>query len=336
VTADASAMRPKLSVLLVCYNQESFVERAARSILAQEMPEGGVEIVVADDFSTDGTLRVLRQVLEGACWPVRVLETPHNLGITRNYERAFPACRGNYVAVLEGDDYWTCPTKLQEQIAFLESHQECSAVCTNHLVHDVSRAAFSLKFDQLEGYSYIDARRLIRGNEPGNFSTFLYRREALLRLPRAIFEERSYDWIVNICVALEGPIGLLHRPMSVYRQHAGGAWSQLSRSEKAEQQIAAMLVYDRLTDGKLHDAFEDRIDELLAEASEEEEEPLVRTATLRQRWRNPAHRRRVAIACVPPFLILLCRGLVPPILPLAARKVVRAFRRLTSREARRL
>lgn len=331
MTAAPPAPRPKLSIVLVSYNQEGFVGQAAASILAQDMPEGGVEIVVADDCSTDDTLRVLRRSLADAPWPVRVLPTPHNLGITRNYERAFSACRGDYVAVLEGDDYWTYSAKLRDQVAFLEVHQECPAVCTNHFVHDVARAAFTLKFQKIEGYSYIDAPGLIRDNRAGNFSTFVYRREALLRIPPAIFGERSYDWIVNICVALEGPIGILYRPMSVYRWHDGGAWSRLSTAERLTQQLHDMAVYDRLTDGVLHDAFEEARQVLRRQLRDAEGESAVLAGSFRERWRSAEHRRRVMMAVVPPALLLLYRGLVPPVVPIAARKIVRAFGRVIKR-----
>ena len=119
---------PSMSVLLVTYNHAKFVAQALDSVLMQQA-NFEFEIVAVDDCSTDGTLAIL-QDYEKQHSQLRVLLSPTNLGISRNYQRGFAACRGEYIAVLEGDDYWISPRKLQAMSAFLDRNPHCSFAST--------------------------------------------------------------------------------------------------------------------------------------------------------------------------------------------------------------
>ena len=96
----------KLSILLISYNQSEFVEEAIDSILNQNIPFD-YELIIADDSSTDGTLELISNKLSGTLIKYFVLTSKLNLGISKNYQRGFKACKGEYIAILEGDDYWT-------------------------------------------------------------------------------------------------------------------------------------------------------------------------------------------------------------------------------------
>src|ERR1700675_549835 len=96
----------KVSVLVVTYNHQEFISEALNSVLMQEH-DYTYEVIVADDCSTDGTPQIIRAFQSQYPAVIRVLDTSTNMGITRNYKRGFKACAGDYVAVLEGDDYWT-------------------------------------------------------------------------------------------------------------------------------------------------------------------------------------------------------------------------------------
>src|SRR5205085_12529467 len=100
---------PKLSVLLVTYNHEQYIRQALDSVLMQRT-DFDFEIVVADDFSQDST-RAIVEGYQAEYYNIRILQSEKNVGITHNYQPGSAACRGEYVAVLEGDDYWTSPNK---------------------------------------------------------------------------------------------------------------------------------------------------------------------------------------------------------------------------------
>ena len=252
--SDASS-RFDLSVLLVTYNHELYIQRALDSLFSQDF-RGSVELVVADDASSDGTLSCIQRY-EGtdARFTFKYLSDSANMGITRNYQRGFAACSADYVAVLEGDDYWSSPYKLTRQVAFLDEHWECNLCAVNYFVFNENDSSVVSRVKRGERYRLLTARELIADNLVGNFSTCLYRASALQALPVELFELKSYDWIVNICVARNSLIGFIEEPMSVYRVHSGGAWSHVAHTEQLELQLSLIHAYDQLTNQLFHASF---------------------------------------------------------------------------------
>ena len=96
---------PKVSVLVVTRNHEKYIRQALDSVVMQET-DFDFEVVIADDFSDDLTL-VIAEEYQRHFHSLQLLPSEKHLGITRNYQRGFAACVGEYIAVLEGDDYWT-------------------------------------------------------------------------------------------------------------------------------------------------------------------------------------------------------------------------------------
>lgn len=123
----------KLSILVVTYNQENYIRQCLDSILAQE-GDFDYEVIIADDCSTDGTGRICNEY--GAKYPqFKIYHHPKNIGLLANWEFVMNRCEGEYVALLEGDDYWITTDKLQKQIAFLNSHPDYSGVFTRAKIH---------------------------------------------------------------------------------------------------------------------------------------------------------------------------------------------------------
>ena len=102
----------KLSVMMITYNHEKFIAQTLESVLAQKV-NFDYEIVIGEDCSTDRTREILMDFYRR--YPKRIvpLLRDKNIGAMRNMEATLAACKGNYLALLEGDDYWTCPEKLQ-------------------------------------------------------------------------------------------------------------------------------------------------------------------------------------------------------------------------------
>ena len=110
-------MPPKVSVLMITYNQERYISQAIESVLSQQT-DFSYEIVVGEDFSTDNTREVCREYQQRYPDKIRLLERDKNLGMAGNFLSTFKECNGQYLAVLEGDDYWVNPHKLQSQVDF--------------------------------------------------------------------------------------------------------------------------------------------------------------------------------------------------------------------------
>jgi hypothetical protein len=104
------------------------------------------------------------------------------------------------------------------------------------LVYDEGSQCFSLR-PALRGKTtsrYFTARQLARNNFIGGFSSCVYRRGAVERLDPALYDMTVYDWMFNIVVARQGVIGYIPEIMSVYREHAAGAWSGMTREKQSE------------------------------------------------------------------------------------------------------
>ena len=112
VTAPLSKFQPPLvSILFITYNHAAYIRQALDGILMQQVPFE-LEIVVANDASTDETTAIIAEYVARMPHLYQVLAYDVNLGVNRNVDRGLGACRGRYVALIEGDDYWTDRKKL--------------------------------------------------------------------------------------------------------------------------------------------------------------------------------------------------------------------------------
>lgn len=253
----------KLSILLVTYNHEKYIKTAIESILMQKL-NYAYEIVVADDCSSDNTLKIIEEYKSIYKDKFRILENEKNLGITKNYKRGFKACRGEYIAILEGDDYWVNNRKLQKQIEFLSKHKECSYVFNRFQVYDMStNKKNSQPWFSWRSSEITNVEELIKSNFIGNFSTCMYRNELIKKIDPSLYEMVVYDWMVNIVLGQDGLIGYLPRVMSVYRLNPSGTWSQKSHIDKIENTIENIIIYDNFLNLKYTKEFTEHKNRLL-------------------------------------------------------------------------
>src|SRR5882724_7128267 len=166
--------KPKASVLLVTYDHEKYIRQALDSVIMQE-PDFDFEIVVADDHSHDSTVAIVEEYQSGDR-RLRILPSQENVGITRNYQRGFAACRGDYIAVLEGDDFWISPIKLKSLVAFLEQHLECAFCFHRFLRYDEASSRFSVHppLETGTALAFFTSAQLASDNFIGNFSACVY------------------------------------------------------------------------------------------------------------------------------------------------------------------
>ena len=235
---------PRVSVLVITYNHEKFVRQAMDSVLMQRTGFD-VEIVAADDYSQDSTPEILKGYRTGNP-EVRILPTEAHLGISKNYKRGFDACRGDYVAVLEGDDYWITPRKLEVLSDFMQRHPEC-ALCfhrTIRLDEEFGLTSLHPEFGAGAETLFFTARRLASGNVIGGLSTCMYRRDVISRLDPGLWKMKIREWPFNIVVAREGLIGYVPEVMSVYRAHPGGIWSRKTPAERRDILLEVIEPYN--------------------------------------------------------------------------------------------
>lgn len=115
--------KPLVSVCMITYNHEQFIREAIEGVLMQEV-DFPIEFLIADDFSPDGTLEIVEQYIRNhpkGNW-IRYVRHSQNKGMMGNFVWALESCKGKYIALCEGDDYWIDPFKLKKQIEILESY----------------------------------------------------------------------------------------------------------------------------------------------------------------------------------------------------------------------
>lgn len=238
----------KLSILLVCYNQQDFIDECMGGILIQQTNEP-FELIIADDCSTDATLDRIRVRLEGQKFEVNILETEKNLGLGRNYRRGIEACNGEFVALLEGDDYWTDPLRLQKHISFLEKKPLCPMSFNMYGIYQQNAGTLTIPSPHGDSkFDYYTSKTLIQYNVIGNLSTCVLRKSALDQIPKTHFDYDITDWFIGIFLAQNHPVAQLKEVMSVYRINDKGLWSRSSREVQAKRKEDGSKLYDYLLD----------------------------------------------------------------------------------------
>ena len=216
----------KVSVATVTYNHEPYLAEAVASALAQRT-DFPFEIVIGEDCSTDGTRAVAQKLAEENPGRVRLELRDSNLGLTRNTAATLQSCRGDYIAILEGDDYWIDPEKLQRQADFLDANPDCAWCFTRATVVnekgeniDVPPIVWNVK------PKYTLADYLDRQFQP-RFCTVMFRRGRYANLPDWFYAMPTADLPLHVLnTHPDGLIGFIDRPMTAYRVHSGGVWSQ--------------------------------------------------------------------------------------------------------------
>lgn len=231
----ASMPPSKISVALVAYQHAPYLRQALDSIFAQRL-ECSWELVVADDASTDGSAAIIADYAARHPDVVRILPREHNLGMHRNFLGALEACRGELVAVLEGDDFWTAPDKLRLQQTYLDEHPECPACF--HPVNVVDETGQS-KEEVFPGVrkALISLPELLHSNEIPTCS-LMFRRTLLPSLPTSIRTLSMADWPLFIQFARQGDLGCIDTAMASYRQHPAGAWTSQNETARLQKIIA--------------------------------------------------------------------------------------------------
>jgi glycosyltransferase involved in cell wall biosynthesis len=221
---------------MLTYNQEKYIRAAIESALMQRTTFN-YEIVIGDDCSTDSTRIIVSEYAARNSDKIRLLLHPVNLGILRNLAEVLSHCRGELVAFLEGDDYWTSSEKLQKQVDFLDEHPECALCFHNATVIWENRSHVPISYNSKAQQQISSIEDLWRTNFIAS-CTVMWRKQLLGRLPEWFFELPYGDWALHMLCAQHGKIGYIGELLGVYRVHSAGAWSKLDIFQQLEAWIA--------------------------------------------------------------------------------------------------
>ncbi len=249
-------MKPKVSVLVITYNHERYIKAALEGVFAQETTFP-IEVVISDDASTDGTRSIVGEFAARYPDQVRLSFREKNCGDggNENFLLGLEMCRGEYIATLDGDDYWTDIGKLQRQADLLDARSDYPLYFHNCKVEyeNGDREPWEMVHRPFPMES-VTTRDLLK-DAMVQASTIMMRREVASELRN--WPQLLSDWFVGIIASRLGPIGYIDRVMSVYRQHASSEFSSLSR---ANQWVEFTEGYEQIEE-VLGEAYHDTIEQ---------------------------------------------------------------------------
>jgi glycosyltransferase involved in cell wall biosynthesis len=214
------------------------------------------EVIVADDCSNDSTQFIVKDKLLGVFSNLRILDSPKNLGISKNYKRGFAECTGEYVAVIEGDDYWTSPDRLFKHVNFLDGHRECVMSMNRYIEYAENSNLFSHGgWNFQENYRYVTTQEMALGNKLGNLSACVFRKSEIDKIKPNLYDLEIADWILGMVLSQNGYISILKELMSVRRVHDKGEWSKMSIQKRNESIVNYIDIYNKYLDFKYDKEF---------------------------------------------------------------------------------
>jgi glycosyltransferase involved in cell wall biosynthesis len=243
---------PKVSVHIVTYNHENFIQKALDSALEQ-ITHFQYEIVIGEDCSTDQTRQIIKTY--ATCYPskIRALLPQQNLGRggENNYLATLAVCRGQYIAFLEGDDYWTEPQKLQIQADYLDAHPDVIGCFHDAMIVDSEGNPLNQQWQR--NYNCPNAGQATRFNQTGCLHslrstypkcTLMIRQSAIESLPDWFIQSPN-DFAMDVLITEYGDLAYLPINVGAYRIHAGGIWQGQSEFKQTlELFFRLKLLYD--------------------------------------------------------------------------------------------
>lgn len=238
-----------VSVFCLTYNHNKFITKAIEGFLMQQC-NFNIEIIIGDDCSQDGTTQIVAGY--AAKFPkIKLLAATQNIGPARNLVKVAQEAKGKYVALCDGDDYWTDPLKLQKQVDFLENNSDY-IICA-HYTRKINAEDTEVTYMDFNpkplSYSFSDL--IVNKQEHTNSMTLLYRNT------EEIQKIYTQDWFLNVNAndkflklystwVTGKKVHVLPETMSSYRRHPAGVWSLVPPIPLKKKQLSDFNVIIRV------------------------------------------------------------------------------------------
>ncbi len=261
--SEQKPQRPAVSICCLAYNHEKYIRDALDSFLAQKT-SFPIEVLIHDDASTDGTADIIREYEKkypDIIKPVYQTENQYSKGV-KNISGIFnfPRAKGRYIAMCEGDDYWTEPDKLEKQVAYLDSHPGCS-LCF-HSARQVTVDG-SITDGYMRPYRKdrkVSPEEIIDKTSGYAMNSMVFPVEVVEHIPDYYWNCPIGDIPMQLMMAEKGWAYYMDEAMSVYRVGVAGSWTAQMKSgdyekkqkEYCRQMEAMYREFDRETGGKYH------------------------------------------------------------------------------------
>lgn len=209
-----------VSIIIMTYGHEKFIKESIDGVLMQEC-NFDVELIIANDCSPDNSDFIIKEIIKSSPKSNCIKYTRHaeNKGMQSNFIWAYEQCKGKYIAMCEGDDYWTDPLKLQKQVNFLESNLDY--VLCFHKV-DVLKSSGKVVSDFItripENY---ECREVFLKNGNYMHTPSVMFRNYLIKFPDLFKFSPEGDFLLYVLLTKYGKIGYMKDVMAIYRYNVG-------------------------------------------------------------------------------------------------------------------
>lgn len=248
----------KVSICCITYNHAPFIRQCLDGFLMQQC-NFGFEVLIHDDASTDGTQEIIKEYQKkypDIIKPIFQIENQYSKGIRgMNLRFNFPRAQGKYIALCEGDDYWTDPLKLQKQVDYMQTHP--NTVFLTHAAKKIN-AVTKEECGEIRPYknkTICSPENIILSS--GNFfptSSYMFKNQGAdfyVNPPNFITISPVGDYALNLYFTLKGEIHYLDEFMSVYRTEVVGSYlynhkrlNNQAKQKSIEDRIAMLQEFD--------------------------------------------------------------------------------------------
>ncbi len=235
-----------VSICMITYNHEKYIQQAIEGILNQQT-NFKIQLVIGEDCSTDKTKEICIKYKQKHHKTIKLILHKKNIGMNNNFLSTLNLCEGKYIALCEGDDFWTDPLKLQKQIDFLESNPDY-VIC----FHPVNIKYEEIKKSVKQYHCLYNQKDFFTFNDLIEYSNFIhtpsvvYRNKLLDAFPDWCFTSPACDFPLYCLITKENEvnnrkIGIIKEYMATYRVHIGGVWSSTKRIIQIKNTIIMYL-----------------------------------------------------------------------------------------------
>jgi glycosyltransferase involved in cell wall biosynthesis len=242
-------MNPKVSVCIVTYNHEKFISQALDSVLMQET-DFDFEILIGEDDSDDKTRTIVKEYRQKYPKNIRLFLNDRSKVIyingkptgRWNFINNILHARGEYIALLEGDDYWKDPYKLQKQVDYMDFYPNFSTCFhwADWLVEETGEIA-PWKYGPKTVKSYFTLDDLLRDRNFIPTCSAMFRNNIITKFPDWYYKVDIGDLPLHIMLAQYGQIGFIDSDMAVCRRHKGGMYGGNSMYDNLNTSLRAFL-----------------------------------------------------------------------------------------------
>jgi len=250
---------------MLTYNHENFIAQAIDGVMMQKT-NFNYKLIIGEDCSTDRTREICIEYQNKFPDKIQLLFNEQNIGMMSNFVQTLLACTGKFIALCEGDDYWTDPYKLQKQVDFLEANPDF-AICFHNMQiiyeNEPEKNRLSNPPEQKE---ITTIENLANGN-------YIYTASCVFRkqnyeLPEWFYKSPVGDYPLHMLNARFGKIKYLKDVMAVYRVHNGGIWEHNNIDYRLPLTIDVLLLFKDYFDSNINSIIrtnlERKIEQLLS------------------------------------------------------------------------